>query len=61
MITKFITEVHARFDPFARPARTCRILLAHFGPGVWPQIKFKTELLPRASAEPSALRIKFRA
>ena len=60
MITKFITEVRARFNPFARPARTCRIFVAQFGPAVWPTVRFKNELLPRASAEPSSLKIKFR-
>ena len=61
MITRWITEVHTRFNPFSRPARTCRLVVASFGPRVWSQVKFKNELLPRDTREPSSLTIKFRA
>jgi len=59
MITRFITEVHARFNPFSARAKVCRVFLAQFGPSVFQNIKFDTKLLPKTSTEPSTLKIKF--
>lgn len=60
MITRFITEVTASFNPFSARAKICRIFISQFGPSTFRNIKFSTKLLPQASKEPSSLKIKFR-
>lgn len=59
MITRFVTEVHARFNPFSPRAKILRVFLAQFGPATFNNVKFNTKLLPRASSELSSLRVKF--
>jgi len=59
MITRFITEVTASFNPFSARAKICRIFISQFGPSTFRNIKFSTKLLPQASKEPSSLKIKF--
>ena len=60
MISRFITEVNTKFNPYSLKAKTCRVFLAQFGPTAWPNVKFKTQMLPMTSQEKSSLYIKFR-
>ena len=60
MITHFITEVTARFNPFSPRAKICRVFLSQFGPSTFRSIKFNNKVLPRDSTEPSQLKVKFR-
>jgi large subunit ribosomal protein L53 len=59
MITRFITEVYARFNPFNARAKVVRVFLAQFGPSTFPKIKFHTSTLPKMSVETSRLKVKF--
>ena len=59
MITRFITEVAATFNPFSPRAKICRVFLAQFGPATFRNVKFTTKMLPRTSTAPNALKIKF--
>ncbi len=60
MITRFITEVKTRFNPFSAQAKSARLFLSFLPPTARAQgMAITTQLLPRASAEPSSLHIKF--
>jgi hypothetical protein len=49
-----------KFNPFIpKPAKTCRSVLSHFGPGVWTAVNIETKLLPRTSKEASSLKVTF--
>lgn len=60
MITKFITDVSTKFNPFSKKAKTCRIFLAHLPPNARQTMKINTKLLPRDSREGSSLALKFK-
>ncbi|KAL9136383.1 MAG: hypothetical protein Q9175_002400 [Cornicularia normoerica] len=60
MITKHITEVTTRFNPFTKPSKTCRVFLAHLPANARTTIKINTTVLKRDSQEPSFLKLKFR-
>ncbi|MCJ1332134.1 39S ribosomal protein L44, mitochondrial [Thelotrema lepadinum] len=59
MITRFITHLSLRFNPFSPRAKVCRSVLAQFGPSSFSKIKFDNKVLPRDSGEASSLKIKF--
>ncbi len=60
MITRFITEVKTRFNPFSAQAKSARLFLSFLPPTARSQgMAITTQLLPRASTEPSSLLIKF--
>ena len=59
MITKFITDVSTKFNPFSKRAKTCRIFLAQLPPNARQTMKINTKLLPRSSKEASTLSLKF--
>lgn len=59
MITKFITDVSTKFNPFSKRGKTCRIFLAHLPPSARQTMKINTKLLPRTSREGSSLSLKF--
>ena len=59
MITKHITEVSTKFNPFKKPAKTCRVFLAHLPANARQNMKIDTKVLPRDSQENSELRLKF--
>lgn len=62
MITKFITEVTAKFNPFSPCAKPARLFLTYLPPNARASgMKISTTLLPRTAAAPSSLRIKFSA
>ncbi|MCJ1289701.1 39S ribosomal protein L44, mitochondrial [Xylographa vitiligo] len=60
MITKFITDVSTKFNPFSKRAKTCRIFLAQLPPNARQTMKINTKLLPRSSKEASTLSLKFK-
>jgi large subunit ribosomal protein L53 len=59
MITKFLTDVTTKFNPFTKRAKTCRSFLAHLPPNARQTMKIKTTILPRDSQEPSSIYVKF--
>lgn len=60
MITKFMTEVTAKFNPFSTCAKPARLFLTFLPPNVRANgTVVNTALLPRDSAESSSLRVKF--
>ena len=59
MITKHITEVTTKFNPFKKPAKTCRVFLAHLPANARQNMKITTKVLGRGSTEPSSLKLKF--
>ncbi|KAK0515667.1 hypothetical protein JMJ35_001701 [Cladonia borealis] len=60
MITKHITEVTTRFNPFKKPSKTCRVFLAYLPANARTTMKINTTVLPRDSPEPSFLKLKFK-
>lgn len=61
MITKFMSEVTTRFNPFSPNARSARLFLSLLPPNARKSIVVNTTLLPQKSTEPSSLRVKFSA
>lgn len=61
MITKFMSEVTTRFNPFSPNARSARLFLSLLPPDARKTIVVNTTLLPQKSKEPSSLRVKFSA
>lgn len=62
MITKFLTEVSTRLNPFSVGAKPARLFLTYLPPNARSSgMAISTTLLPRDSAEPSSLRLKFSA
>lgn len=59
MITKFITDVSTKFNPFSPRAKTCRSFLSHLPPNARQTMKINAKLLPRNSKEASFLNLKF--
>ncbi|KAK4116358.1 hypothetical protein N656DRAFT_794678 [Canariomyces notabilis] len=61
MITRFITEVTTRFNPFSARAKSARLFLSFLPANARAQgMNVTTQLLPRSSTEPSSLYIKFK-
>ncbi|KAK0746117.1 39S ribosomal protein L53/MRP-L53-domain-containing protein [Schizothecium vesticola] len=61
MITRFITHVTTRFNPFSPRAKAARLFLTRLPPGARSDgMAITTELLPRTSAAASSLYIKFK-
>lgn len=60
MITKHITEVTTRFNPFKKPSKTCRVFLAYLPANARTRMKINTTVLPRDSPETSFLKLKFK-
>lgn len=62
MITKFMTEVTAKFNPFSACAKPARLFLTLLPPSARSTgMTIHTTLLPRTSKEPSSVYIKFSA
>lgn len=60
MMTRFITDVTTRFNPFSARAKSARLFLSFLPPNARAAgMNVTTQLLPRHSAEPSSLHIKF--
>ncbi|GJC84149.1 mitochondrial ribosomal protein L44 [Colletotrichum tofieldiae] len=61
MITKFMTEVTTKFNPFSPKAKSARLFLSFIPPTARSSgMSIKTVLLPRTSTEPSSLFVKFK-
>ncbi|OAA48653.1 ribosomal protein L44 [Metarhizium rileyi] len=61
MITKFITEVTAKFNPFSACAKPARLFLTFLPPNARANgTSITTSLLPRDSTEASFLKVKFK-
>ncbi|POS76055.1 mitochondrial ribosomal protein L44 [Diaporthe helianthi] len=61
MITRFITEVNTTFNPFSARSRSARLFLSFLPPTARSQgMAIQTKLLPRASTDKAALRVKFK-
>lgn len=60
MITKFMTEITARFNPFSACAKPARLFLTLLPPNARTSgTTINTTLLPRTSTEPSSIAVKF--
>ncbi|RFU77932.1 ribosomal l44 [Trichoderma arundinaceum] len=61
MITKFMTEVTAKFNPFSTCAKPARLFLTFLPPNVRANgTAVHTSLLPRNATESSSLKVKFK-
>jgi hypothetical protein len=62
MITKFMTDITAKFNPFSACAKPARLFLTFLPPNARANgTNINTSLLPRMSTEPSLLSVKFSA
>ena len=60
MITKFMTEVSTKFNPFSACAKPARLFLSNLPPNARSTgVKISSSLLARNSPEPSSLYVKF--
>lgn len=60
MITRFITEVNTKFNPFSTKSRSARLFLSFLPPTARSQgMAIQTKLLPRTSADKASLQVKF--
>lgn len=60
MMTKFMTEVTAKFNPFSPSAKPARLFLTHLPPNARSQgMKININTLAKSSTETSSLKIKF--
>lgn len=60
MITRFITEVNTKFNPFSAKSRSARLFLSFLPPTARSQgMAIQTKLLPRTSTDKAALQVKF--
>lgn len=60
MISRFLTEVNTKFNPFSKQAKAARLFLTFLPPNARATgINIQTTLLPRQSTEPSMLYLKF--
>ena len=60
MISRFITEVRTKFNPFSPNTRSVRLFLSNLPPTARKNgMMIQTQLLPKASTETSSLYIKF--
>ncbi|KAI0140859.1 39S ribosomal protein L53/MRP-L53-domain-containing protein [Xylariaceae sp. FL1272] len=61
MITRFIVEVNTKFNPFSIRSRATRLFLSNLPPNARANgMAINTILLPRTSAEPNSLQVKFK-
>jgi len=58
MITRFLTDVRAKFNPFSSRSKTARLFLAILPPNARSSMKIETQILSRHSKEPAVLFIK---
>lgn len=62
MITKYMTEITTRFNPFTMQARPARLFLSFLPPNARQSgLTINTVLLPRTSKEAPSLFVKFSA
>jgi large subunit ribosomal protein L53 len=61
MITRYLTDVTARFNPFSPRAKTARLFLSKIPAAARLQLKVTATVLPRTSPEKPMLNVKFSA
>jgi large subunit ribosomal protein L53 len=60
MITRFLTDVRVKFNPFSPRAKPARLFLSLIPPNARADgMKIETKMLPRTSTEPATLDVKF--
>jgi large subunit ribosomal protein L53 len=60
MITRFLTDVRVKFNPFSRRSKPARLFLSLLPPNARANgMLIATQMLPRASKEPATLAVKF--
>lgn len=60
MITRFITDVTTKFNPFSPRAKPARLFLSFLPPNARASgMSITTQLLAKSSAEPASLTVKF--
>src|SRR5437762_4543942 len=59
MITRFITNVSTKFNPFSKCSKTIRSFLAMLPATAQRTMKINTTILPKLSNEASILHLKF--
>ena len=60
MLTRFITDVSTRFNPFSPKAKAARLFLSFLPPNARSDgMNITTQLLPRNSTESPLLYVKF--
>ncbi|KAH9908685.1 putative ribosomal protein YmL44, mitochondrial [Xylariomycetidae sp. FL2044] len=61
MITRFITEVNTKFNPFSLRSRATRLFLSSLPPNARSQgMQINAKVLPRTSTDPPMLHVKFK-
>ncbi|KAJ4401508.1 39S ribosomal protein L44, mitochondrial [Neurospora sp. IMI 360204] len=61
MLTRFITDVSTRFNPFSAKAKAARLFLSFLPPNARSNgMNITTQLLPRNSTETPLLYVKFK-
>jgi len=61
MITRFITDISTKFNPFNVPAgKTVRNFLALLPPNARSTMKINAQMLPRTTTGPTTLLLKFK-
>ncbi|KAF4594719.1 ribosomal protein L44 [Ophiocordyceps camponoti-floridani] len=61
MITKYLTEVTAKLNPFSPCAKSARLFLTHLPPDIRSHgTAVSTQLIPRSSKESSSVIVKFK-
>ncbi|CCC06012.1 hypothetical protein SMACR_00228 [Sordaria macrospora] len=61
MLTRFITDVSTRFNPFSPKAKAARLFLSFLPPNARSDgMNITTQLLPRNSTESPLLYVKFK-
>jgi len=58
MITKFITDISVKFNPFRKSGNACRFFLAQLPANARTFMKINTTILPQGSKEKSMLHVK---
>jgi large subunit ribosomal protein L53 len=61
MITRFLTDVRVKFNPFSARAKSARLFLSLIPPNARMEgMKIETKMLPRTSTEPANLDLTFK-
>ncbi|KAF2204472.1 hypothetical protein GQ43DRAFT_387832 [Delitschia confertaspora ATCC 74209] len=61
MITRFLTDVRVKFNPFSPRSKSARIFLSLIPPQARAEgMKIDAKMLPRTSTEPANLELKFK-
>ncbi|ROW11268.1 hypothetical protein VMCG_01230 [Cytospora schulzeri] len=61
MITRFITEVNTKINPFSAQSKSARLFLTSLPPNARSQgMSIQTKLLARAAADKNSLQVKFK-